>query len=459
MTPVQRQSAAALTAHCVDSAVIALSLWLAYALRGLHDPDPYVLAGVVAVLLYLIAGGGAATRRDAPTSTPVQDIATALGAWILTLAGLLVVAWMTKATADYSRIAIGLWAVTGALGLLAWRVVRHVTLRSSAGKTRAVIAGSGPPADRCAQFLAATPAFHATVGGYFDEPNPPNPAPTDTMSVPLLGDFDALLQGAEQREFSTVFVALPANSEQTAHRLVAALSDTPATVYVVPSPFAEELAHARWVSLGGLPLVSVLEPPFAGYRGWVKRLEDLFVSLAILAVAAVPMACIAAAVKLTSPGPVLFRQRRHGIDGREIRVVKFRTMTVQEDGDAVRLAVRSDSRLTPIGGFLRRTSLDELPQFFNVVRGEMSVVGPRPHATAVNEHYRRLIPGYMLRHRVKPGVTGWAQIHGLRGGDTVEHMTERVRYDLWYVGRWSIWLDLWIVVRTVALLAGDRNAV
>ena len=171
------------------------------------------------------------------------------------------------------------------------------------------------------------------------------------------------------------------------------------------------------------------------------------------------MLLIAAAIKLTSAGPALFKQRRAGLDGREITVWKFRTMTVQEDGDDVTLVVRGDKRVTPFGAFLRRTSLDELPQFLNVLRGDMSIVGPRPHAVVINEEYRRLIPGYMLRHRVKPGLTGWAQVHGWRGPtDRIEQIERRVQFDLWYIRNWSLWLDLWIIARTALCGFADDNA-
>ena len=461
MTPIQSQSIAAITSRIADVLVIALSLWLAYLLRGLDAPEQYVLAGFLALLLYLLAGAGKRTHRYSPEMTLAKEVWSALGVWVTTFAGLLVLAWMTKTTDHYSRIAIGLWGVFGAIGLLSWRLVLHLapSFAGPAWRRRpVVIAGASTQARRFARFLTSTPAFHATLAGAFVENGVPEPKDGE-LPFPILGNFDTLVEQAGRHEFSAIFVALPASAEKSGHRLVAALSEIPATVYVVPSTFTEELAYARWVSLGGLPLISILETPLSGVNSWVKRLEDLVLSLLILAATAVPMLLIAAAVKLTSRGPVLFRQRRHGIDGREIRMFKFRTMTVAEDGAAVRHAVRNDSRLTPIGAFLRRTSLDEMPQFFNVLRGEMSVVGPRPHAIAINEHYRRLIPDFMLRHRVKPGITGWAQIHGWRGADTVEHMEERVRHDLWYVGRWSLWLDLWIVARTVVLLAGDRNAV
>jgi putative colanic acid biosynthesis UDP-glucose lipid carrier transferase len=173
----------------------------------------------------------------------------------------------------------------------------------------------------------------------------------------------------------------------------------------------------------------------------------------------IPMLAIAAAVKLTSKGPVIFKQKRYGLDGKQITVYKFRSRTTQDNGAVVKQATKNDARLTKIGGFLRRTSLDELPQFINVLQGRMSHVGPRPHAVAHNEQYRKIITGYMLRHKVKPGITGWAQVNGLRGEtETVNKMVQRVEYDLDYIHRWSIWFDIKIVFMTVFNGFINKNA-
>ncbi|SDX51503.1 putative colanic acid biosysnthesis UDP-glucose lipid carrier transferase [Pseudomonas syringae] len=191
----------------------------------------------------------------------------------------------------------------------------------------------------------------------------------------------------------------------------------------------------------------------------MKRAEDIVLSSLILLLIALPLLLIAIAIKLTSPGPVLFRQRRYGLDGRSIMVWKFRSMSVQENGDVVHQATRNDARVTPLGGFLRRTSLDELPQFFNVLYGDMSIVGPRPHAVAHNEQYRKQVSGYMLRHKVKPGITGWAQINGWRGEtDTLDKMRMRIEFDLEYIERWSIWLDLKIILLTLFKGFLNKNA-
>ncbi len=459
MIAIQNRSTATVVARCGDGLAIVLALWLAYLLRGLDDADRYVLAGVVAVLLYLLTTTAIADgRRRAPTLT--REFRTILAAWALTLGGLLAIGWMTKLTGYYSRVTIGLWALFATFGLIAWRAAHHLAARLTQASRQAApmaIAGVDGQARHIARLLRSEFVPAAPLVGFFADHGADGAA--EELPAPLLGDFRALVDWAARGELSAVFIALPPSEEDAVRRLVAALSDTSANVYVVPTPLTDELLHAQWVNLGAQPLVSVFETPFVGINGWVKRAEDVVLACAALVVAAVPMLLIAAAVKLTSPGPVLFRQRRFGIDGRTIRVLKFRTMTVAQDGQNIQQARAKDPRLSPIGAFLRRTSLDELPQFFNVLRGDMSVVGPRPHALAHNEHYRRLIPGYMLRHRIKPGITGWAQIHGLRGStDTVENMERRVDYDLWYVGQWSVWLDLWIVARSVPLLAGDRNA-
>jgi putative colanic acid biosynthesis UDP-glucose lipid carrier transferase len=196
-----------------------------------------------------------------------------------------------------------------------------------------------------------------------------------------------------------------------------------------------------------------------GWNSMIKRTSDLVLASLILVLLTPLMLMIALAVRITSPGPIIFRQRRYGLYGEEIKVYKFRSMKVAEDGDTVVQARKDDQRVTPIGAFLRRTSLDELPQFVNVLQGRMSIVGPRPHAVAHNEQYRKLIKGYMLRHKVKPGITGWAQVNGLRGETaTLDRMEARIQHDLDYLRNWSVWLDLWIILKTVKVVLARENA-
>jgi putative colanic acid biosynthesis UDP-glucose lipid carrier transferase len=231
------------------------------------------------------------------------------------------------------------------------------------------------------------------------------------------------------------------------------------SIYYVPDLLVFDLIQARTGEILGMPVVAMCETPFYGYGGLVKRITDVAFALAILAIAAPLMVLIALGVKFTSPGPVLFTQRRYGLDGHEIIVYKFRTMTVLEDGAQVLQATRTDSRVTPLGRVLRRYSLDELPQLFNVLEGTMSLVGPRPHAVAHNEEYRRLIKGYMVRHKAPPGITGLAQINGCRGETArVEDMQARLNYDLEYLRRWSPLLDLKILALTAIRVLKDEKA-
>jgi putative colanic acid biosysnthesis UDP-glucose lipid carrier transferase len=258
---------------------------------------------------------------------------------------------------------------------------------------------------------------------------------------------------------SRVYLALPISMSPRIEELLRELRDTTASVYFVPNIFAFDLVQARCVEINGMPAFSICDSPLQGMSGFWKRVFDVVFSLIALVLASPVLLAVALAIKYSSPGPILFKQRRYGLNGEEILVYKFRSMTVCEDGPIVAQATEKDSRVTPLGAFLRRTSLDELPQILNVLEGKMSFVGPRPHAVAHNEEYRRLINGYMIRHKVRPGITGWAQVNGLRGEtSTVEKMHLRVQYDLDYLKNWSPWLDLKILMSTALAVVNDRNA-
>ena len=258
---------------------------------------------------------------------------------------------------------------------------------------------------------------------------------------------------------SRVYLALPISTAPRIEELLKELRDTTASVYFVPNIFAFDLVQARCVEINGMPAFSICDSPLQGMSGFWKRVFDVVLASIALVFASPVLLAVALAIRYSSPGPILFKQRRYGLNGEEISVYKFRSMTVCEDGPVVAQATEKDSRVTPLGTFLRRTSLDELPQIFNVLEGKMSFVGPRPHAVAHNEEYRKLINGYMIRHKVRPGITGWAQVNGLRGEtSTVDKMHRRVQYDLDYLKNWSLWLDLKILARTALTVVNDRNA-
>jgi putative colanic acid biosynthesis UDP-glucose lipid carrier transferase len=356
-----------------------------------------------------------------------------------------------------------MWTVFAPTLLWSWRLVVRVALQEARARgynsRAAAIVGVSAVGERLAGRIAGSPWMGIHLVGFYDDRSIARLEASNLAQIDVRGDFDALVEQARRREVDMVYIALPPRAEPRINQLIRRLSDTTASVYLAYDFGGYELVRARWSSVGDVPVMSVVENPFYGVDGFVKRIEDIMLALVILTIIALPMALIALGVKLTSKGPVFFRQRRYGLNGEEIRVLKFRSMTVCEDGDKVLQAKRGDTRVTPFGAFLRRTSLDELPQFLQVVTGTMSIVGPRPHAVSHNEQYRALIRGYMRRHKVKPGITGWAQVHGWRGEtDTVEKMEKRVQYDLEYIGRWNLGLDLKIILMTVWSGFRGRNA-
>jgi putative colanic acid biosysnthesis UDP-glucose lipid carrier transferase len=284
---------------------------------------------------------------------------------------------------------------------------------------------------------------------------------TQALGTPVTGNCSAgdFADFVRRNSVSRVYLALPISPAPRIEELLKELRDTTASIYFVPNIFAFDLVQARYVEINGMPVFSICDSPLQGMSGVWKRAFDVLLASLVLLLFWPALLVLALAIKLSSPGPVLFKQRRYGLNGEEILVYKFRSMTVCEDGPIVAQAIERDLRVTRVGAFLRRNSLDELPQILNVLEGKMSFVGPRPHAVAHNEEYRKLISGYMIRHKVRPGITGWAQVNGLRGEtSTVEKMQQRVQYDLDYLKNWSLGLDLKIIARTSLIVLRDRNA-
>lgn len=282
------------------------------------------------------------------------------------------------------------------------------------------------------------------VKGVYDDQ-----VPNDLGNIPYGGTLSQLIQDARNGKLDRIYIALSMKDEMKIKEVVSQLTDTTCSVLLIPDLFTFNILQARTEEINGVPVVPLFDTPLNGINMVFKRLEDIIVASVILILISPILLIISIAVKLTSPGPIIFRQIRYGMDGKPIKVWKFRSMTVMENDEKVIQATKNDVRITRVGKFLRSTSLDELPQFFNVLSGQMSVVGPRPHAVAHNEQYRSLIQGYMLRHKVKPGITGLAQINGWRGEtDTLEKMEKRIEFDLIYIRGWSIWLDMKIIFLT-----------
>ncbi|MGH9644399.1 MAG: undecaprenyl-phosphate glucose phosphotransferase, partial [Terriglobales bacterium] len=337
------------------------------------------------------------------------------------------------------------------------RQVLQQLLQNPANARKAVIAGYTDSSLTLAQRLLRRNDAHLTLAGFFDDRAGERLSANGEMR--LLGKLTDLPEFVKTRDVEVVFVALPIRHLSRVVALVDALRDTTVSIYYVPDISVFDLIQSQNTSIAGMPVISMCETPFDCQRAAEKRLMDVTLSLLLLLVLAPAMLVIALLVQVTSPGPVIFTQRRYGLNGEQIAIRKFRTMKVVEDGPSIVQAAKEDSRLTLVGRFLRHYSLDELPQLFNVVQGTMSLVGPRPHAVAHNEEYRKLIKGYMMRHKVLPGITGWAQVNGLRGETkTLDQMEARLLYDLEYLRRWSLKFDLLILGKTIVRVLNDPKA-
>lgn len=339
----------------------------------------------------------------------------------------------------------------------ALRIVLPRVISSPGNLRTAVIAGINEIGICLAQQFQNDPYLGTSVLGFFDDRNP-DEFPTG-IPAPVKGRLLDLSEYVKQNHVEAIYLALPMAAQPHILGLLDSLKDTTASIYFVPDIFITDLIQGRFDTVGNMPVVAVCETPFTGFNGLVKRTSDVVLSFLILLLLLPVMLLLTLGVKLSSPGPVIFKQRRYGLDGKEILVYKFRSMTVCDDGDAIKQATKDDVRITRFGAFIRKTSLDELPQFINVLQGRMSIVGPRPHAVAHNETYRKAIKGYMIRHKVKPGITGWAQVNGYRGEtETIDKMEKRIKYDLEYLRNWSLSLDFWIIFKTALIVVKDRNA-
>jgi len=381
--------------------------------------------------------------------------------WFVLLAILFAIGYATKTSAEFPRRVVLTWAIITPIPLILVSLVvnefiRHFMLAPNNARS-AVVAGYNDVSLALVQRIQASPELGIRVAGYFDDRS------VERLGLPvgkdLLGGLSELAAYVNSTKIDLIFIALPMRQVQRVVDLLDELRDTTASIYFVPDIFVMDLIQSRTADISGVPIVAMCETPFQGSRGLIKRVMDIFISILVLIVLSPLFLLVALLIKLGSPGPVIFRQRRYGLDGHIIDVYKFRTMTVTEDGPQIQQATRHDMRITPLGHFLRRFSIDELPQIFNVLAGSMSLVGPRPHAVAHNEEYRRLIKGYMVRHKVLPGITGLAQVNGCRGETSrLEDMTARIEYDLEYLRQWTPGLDLKIMFKTALQVFGDRKA-
>jgi len=419
---------------------------------------PVTQAGFVLCLLIVgITFPGPNRLRTAPLKSAIDIGST----WLAVLAMLTLIGYATGSLEAFSKPVLGAWAVT--TPVMQWAVTlagqQWVAKRGSlAQKHRSVVViGSGPLGAKVANALRSSPNFQSDFLGYFDDRTGERLA--SGLGTKHLGTLKQVATYIREHGVGEVHITLPLASQPRMTQLLEDLQGTTASVFFVPDLMGVGVIQGRLKDMNGIPVVGLCETPFTGINELVKRVSDIVLACTILVMVSPILLTVAIGVRLSGPGPIIFKQRRNGLDGKEIVVYKFRSMRTLDNGAVVRQATRGDPRLTPFGTFIRRTSLDELPQFFNVLQGRMSVVGPRPHAVAHNEQYRPIIKAYMVRHKVKPGITGWAQVNGHRGEtDTIEKMQARIEYDLAYLRNWSLGLDLRIILSTIRLVLFDRHA-
>ncbi|MDD8057639.1 undecaprenyl-phosphate glucose phosphotransferase [Shewanella metallivivens] len=372
---------------------------------------------------------------------------------VITVCFLLIftVMFLFKYTEIYSRVVMVGWYLFTVTLLLSWRLcVREIKrVRRSKGLSVEKVAIVG--LTQTGMNLYNEIWKHDELGfdcvGFFDDREPSRIVDLEPKLIE--GNINHAIELAKSGAIQKLYICLPLLAEKRIADIIEQLGDSTVDVLITPDFLMKNLMNGRIGSVGEVDTISVFESPVNGMKRFYKRSFDIVFSLcAIMAISPV-LLIVAIAVYMSSPGPVLFKQDRYGLDGRKIKVWKFRSMTVTENASKVTQARKGDARITNVGAFIRRTSLDELPQFFNVLKGDMSVVGPRPHAVAHNEEYRKLVTYYMLRHKVLPGITGWAQINGWRGEtDTLNKMEKRVEFDLDYIRNWTLWWDVKIVFLT-----------
>ena len=397
-------------------------------------------------------------RFREPLLGAAVDIASS---WLVLLSILALCAYATRSLHYFENDVLLAWAVITPLlqWLATWlgrTIVRGRAARPESRRT-AIVVGASALGVKVARALQGGDDAGVEFVGFFDDRT--DDRIDDQAKTKVLGTLSEVAAYTTEHRVREVYITLPLGSQPRIVELLEQLQDTTASLFFVPDVFGISIIQGRLQDMNGVPVVGICETPFTGTNELVKRISDIIIAIIIIVLISPLLLAIAIGVKLSSPGPVLFKQRRNGLDGHEIVVYKFRSMRTMDDGEVVRQATRNDPRVTPFGAFLRRTSFDELPQFFNVLAGTMSIVGPRPHAVTHNEEYRQMIKAYMVRHKVKPGITGWAQVNGQRGEtDTVEKMRLRVEYDLEYLRNWSLGLDLKIIVSTIRVLFFDRQA-
>lgn len=437
--------------------IVATLLAASWLYLGNIPKNYFILAGLGCVI-YLLFAQNFELYRNQDFTTTFQKIQRLTACWAMTVLVILMLAFFAKRSEVHSRVVIAIWLMAVPYFMVTARAISRFSKKKLFAEdqyqNKAIVIGATEAGYHMAGALGKNDSILTFEGIYDDTEKSTDQRAANqadgNVAYPIKGSIEQALVLAKSRELKHVFIALQPLGTEKVKALIQSFADSTARVYVVPNMQTFDLMQSRWRTINGVPTVSVHDTPFNGVRSAIKRVEDIVASTIILTLISPVLAVVAMGVKMSSSGPIIFKQKRYGLDGKEILIWKFRSMSTQDNGSVVKQATKNDPRVTKFGAFIRKTSLDELPQFFNVLQGRMSIVGPRPHAVAHNEEYRKIVEKYMLRHKVKPGITGLAQVSGYRGEtDTLDKMEKRVEYDLKYIRTWTLWLDIKIIVMTV----------
>lgn len=448
----------------IDAGIIGCTLVALVSVMQLDWLPVYSWLLLIAIVLFSFFTESSRTYKSWRDISISGEIFAVGSNWAAIVVIFLAIQYLLQPVDLYNREVVMYWFVLTPIELISWHSIMRMVLRifrdTGLSSQKVAIYGATELGVGLEKRIQSMSWAGYNFVGFFDDRRTNGNRRFISDQTLIKGGSQDLIDQAKEGGIDVIFITLPLAAEARIKSLLNDLSDTTVSAYMMLDLFSFDLLNASWLDIQGMPAVSIFESPHTGLDNIAKRALDIGCSLLILSLIALPMLFIAIGIKLSSKGPVIFRQKRYGIGGESIDVWKFRTMTVMDAGNSdVIQASKGDSRITTFGKLLRRTSLDELPQFFNVIAGTMSIVGPRPHAVTHNEFYRTAIHGYMLRHKVKPGITGLAQVKGYRGEtEVLEKMEGRIKYDLEYIRSWSLWLDIKLIVITIFVGFNNKNA-
>jgi putative colanic acid biosynthesis UDP-glucose lipid carrier transferase len=435
-----------------------LLLILITSLLNIPWHERYEVMGVIAGFLLMLTSQFTGLYESWRGRSIFQSAKLIMKAWLITWAILIILAFWYKDTSSYSRLAVTSWAIITMFSLVLYRIVIRsilIIFRQSGNNIKSVaIVGAGKVGQQLAKNINENPWLGYKVTAFYDDN-------LDLLNqkinhIPIIGIIEHLAKDTKNKKYDEIYICLPLWADSKIKQLLNELTDTTAIVKYVPDLFSFDLMHAKMQDIKGMPVFSVFDTPLSSKTSQlIKRIEDILLSTIILILISPIMFMVGLGVKVSSPGPIFYRQTRVGWNGENFDMLKFRSMPIDTEKNGVQWGSAKNKTNTKFGQFIRSTSLDELPQFLNVLKGDMSIVGPRPERDIFVEQFRKEIPRYMQKHMVKAGITGWAQINGWRGDTCLE---KRIEADLHYINNWSLWLDIRIIFLTIFKGFINKNA-